>query len=330
MRWDPVTSNLQPVLNPIGSKTVNEGQTLTFTVTGSDPDSDQTLSYSASNLPTGATFDPATQTFTWTPAPGSAGNYPVTFTVTDSGTPPLSASETVSITVNVPPTIEASLAIAPPLLNLAITKDIFTCLIGLPEGHHTDEIDADTVRLSLPECPECGEAPVTSTTFITEYTFQFKRSFLRQAPLGEVSLKIRGLLHDGTPFEGSATAQTWKPVSLTSASLTNALGRPATEFGRNEPVTLSCSYVVDERAGGGLRASLLIKAFGRTFKTSWLPVRPGAGRMGTALLVPGVAPLGPQDLKVTLRLQKNGRLCDSDVQTLPVKVLEGPGTGWQP
>jgi hypothetical protein len=86
-----------PVLDSIGSKTVNEGQTLTFTVTGSDPDTGQVLTYSASNLPSGATFNPATQTFTWTPASGSAGTYQVTFTVTDNGTPPLSASETLQL-----------------------------------------------------------------------------------------------------------------------------------------------------------------------------------------------------------------------------------------
>ena len=63
------------MLDPIGSKSVAEGATLTFTVTATDPNGDA-LTCSASNLPAGASFNPATQTFTWTPAYGQAGNFP--------------------------------------------------------------------------------------------------------------------------------------------------------------------------------------------------------------------------------------------------------------
>jgi hypothetical protein len=94
------------VLSPIGSQTANEGALLSFTVTGSDPDAGDTLTYSASNLPSGASFDPATQTFTWTPGYDQAGNHVVTFQVTDAGA--LSDSEDVTITVgdvNRPPVL---------------------------------------------------------------------------------------------------------------------------------------------------------------------------------------------------------------------------------
>ncbi len=63
-------------------------------VTASDPDGD-VLTYSASNLPTGASFDPVTQQFTWSPAYNQVGNYTVTFRVSD-GT--LSASRDVTFT----------------------------------------------------------------------------------------------------------------------------------------------------------------------------------------------------------------------------------------
>ncbi|OQY25893.1 MAG: hypothetical protein B6244_14630, partial [Candidatus Cloacimonetes bacterium 4572_55] len=92
--------NYPPVLDPIGAKTVTEEELLEFIITASDPDSGDILTYSADNLPPGASFDAETQLFSWTPIYGDAGNYTVTFTVTDNGTPPRSDSEEVTITVN--------------------------------------------------------------------------------------------------------------------------------------------------------------------------------------------------------------------------------------
>ncbi len=92
-----VTSvNDPPVLNSIGSRAVNEGDTLTITVSGSDPDGG-TLTYSATGMPSGATFNATTQTFDWTPAYTQSGIYNVTFTVSDGS---LTDSEVVSVTVN--------------------------------------------------------------------------------------------------------------------------------------------------------------------------------------------------------------------------------------
>jgi Putative Ig domain len=46
------------------------GQPLVFQVGGSDPDLNTTLVYSAKNLPDGATLNPSTGEFRWTPGPG--------------------------------------------------------------------------------------------------------------------------------------------------------------------------------------------------------------------------------------------------------------------
>ena len=48
------------------SQSVDENRKLTFTVAATDPDGDA-LTYSADGLPAGATFDPATRQFSWTP-----------------------------------------------------------------------------------------------------------------------------------------------------------------------------------------------------------------------------------------------------------------------
>ncbi|MDF1557378.1 MAG: putative Ig domain-containing protein [ANME-2 cluster archaeon] len=85
-----------PVMGAIGARFVDEENTLTFTISATDTDGDS-LTYSAIDLPAGASFDPATQTFSWMPADGQAGTYMVTFTVTDGL---ISDSEAVTITVN--------------------------------------------------------------------------------------------------------------------------------------------------------------------------------------------------------------------------------------
>ncbi|MCP4272227.1 MAG: DNRLRE domain-containing protein [Gammaproteobacteria bacterium] len=91
--------NRPPVLNPMEPMIVDEGDLIEFTVTASDVDGDA-LTYSASDLPAGALFNPETQTFSWTPGPGDLGLHVVQFQVTDDGIPFLSDSGQINITVN--------------------------------------------------------------------------------------------------------------------------------------------------------------------------------------------------------------------------------------
>ena len=56
--------NVAPVLAAVGNKNVNEGVLLTFTVSATDVDLPaQVLTYSATGLPSGATFNAGTRTF---------------------------------------------------------------------------------------------------------------------------------------------------------------------------------------------------------------------------------------------------------------------------
>jgi len=73
--------SLAPILSPIGDQSGDEGQLLQFTISATDPNGD-TLAYSATNLPDGATF--SGQTFFWTPTSEQAGIYSnVHFEVSD-------------------------------------------------------------------------------------------------------------------------------------------------------------------------------------------------------------------------------------------------------
>jgi PKD repeat protein len=101
--------NRAPVLGAIGNKTINEGSLLQFIITASDPDSDA-ITYSASNLPSGASFNSSTRTFSWTPALMQRGTYSgIRFGVTDGN---LTDYEDITITVNnaafIPPTANIS------------------------------------------------------------------------------------------------------------------------------------------------------------------------------------------------------------------------------
>ncbi len=97
-------TNRPPSLDLIGNQSVREGDSLVLQVGGSDPDEDQ-LSYSASGLPEGAAFDPASRTFSWTPGYNQSGTHTVMLTISDGS---LTASQSVDIAVadvNRPPSL---------------------------------------------------------------------------------------------------------------------------------------------------------------------------------------------------------------------------------
>src|SRR5262249_17908984 len=97
--------NQAPVLGAIANQSVAVGQTLTFTASGTDADVPaNTLTYSLTTPPTGAAINASTGAFTWTPVSGQEGSYSFGVRVTDNGSPALSASQTVNVTVTtVPP-----------------------------------------------------------------------------------------------------------------------------------------------------------------------------------------------------------------------------------
>ncbi|MDD5672711.1 MAG: putative Ig domain-containing protein [Chitinivibrionales bacterium] len=98
-------TNIAPVLANPGNKTINENQNLAFDLSATDINGDS-IRYSMTTPPAGATLTQAH--FNWTPTYLQAGGYTVKFFVTDNGTPPMSDSQTIAITVNnvnVPPSL---------------------------------------------------------------------------------------------------------------------------------------------------------------------------------------------------------------------------------
>lgn len=104
---DGLPANYPPGLDRIGDQTGREGQLLQFRVSATDPDPADTLTFTAGNLPEGATFHSPTATFSWVPGYDQAGNYQnIEFSVTDNGDPIEIDAELITITignVNRPP-----------------------------------------------------------------------------------------------------------------------------------------------------------------------------------------------------------------------------------
>jgi Ca2+-binding RTX toxin-like protein len=94
--------NLAPQLDAIGDQTISEGALFSLTIDATDADVPaNTLMFSASGLPEGASFDPTTRMFSWMPSEVQGpSDYAVTFVVTDNGAGALSDEATITITVN--------------------------------------------------------------------------------------------------------------------------------------------------------------------------------------------------------------------------------------
>ncbi len=147
--------NRAPVFTPVADETISERSWLTFPVTAVDPDGDA-LTYSVTNLPTGATFDPATRTFQWRPDFGQAGEYPVTFHATDG-----TLERTITVTITVTPVDRPAVECADGVDNDG------DGLIDLADAGCADAADDDESNIIPPE-NQVPTLTITGTTTINE------------------------------------------------------------------------------------------------------------------------------------------------------------------
>lgn len=146
----PAAGNQAPVVTAPATATAVEGTPLTFTVTASDPNSDP-VTLAAVDLPAGASFDPATGSFSWTADASSARSAVVTFSATDAptnGAAPLTGEAKTTITVS----SSASGANTPPVI-VPITDQNATVGAALSFKVSASDKDGDTVTLSATGLP---------------------------------------------------------------------------------------------------------------------------------------------------------------------------------
>jgi hypothetical protein len=155
-------ANVAPVLAAIGDKTVAEGTALTFTAAATDANLPaQALAFSLdAGAPSGASIVAATGVFTWTPTEAQGpGNFPLTVRVTDNGTPPLSAAETITVHVT-------EVNSAPVLSNVPASATVPELAVYTFTATTTDsDLPAQTLTFSLVGAPAGASIGATSGAF---------------------------------------------------------------------------------------------------------------------------------------------------------------------
>lgn len=102
---EPVTITVnqvdrKPEIDPISDKVIDENQTLTIALSGSDPDGEDQdkISFRMENIPEGAEFNAQDHTLIWTPTYNQSGSYPSIRAIMTAGE--MSDTSTFNITVN--------------------------------------------------------------------------------------------------------------------------------------------------------------------------------------------------------------------------------------
>jgi len=169
--------NRKPDLSEIANKTIDENNKLSFTISGTDPDNEDSgkLTFSATNLPQGATFNADSLTFTWVPTYEQAGSFEgVTFTVTDPSGEQQSQSMSVTVNhVNRPPEINEI---------EAKTVNENMALTFVLSGNDLDQEDQTSLVYSAKQLPEGATLEGTNFSWTPrfdqsgQYTLEFTLS----------------------------------------------------------------------------------------------------------------------------------------------------------
>jgi len=168
-----------PVLASIGNKSVDELATLSFTATATDADvPPNTLTFSLVGAPAGATINGSTGAFSWTPTEAQGpGTYPFTVKVTDNGSPNLSDSEVITVTVN-------EVNAAPVLASIGSKSVLLGDSLAFTASASDPDLPANTLTFAL-------DAGFPAGASINPSTGQFSWTpTLAQAGLHNITIRV--------------------------------------------------------------------------------------------------------------------------------------------
>ncbi|WP_406696632.1 YDG domain-containing protein [Singulisphaera sp. Ch08] len=201
--------NASPLIGVIGDFAVNENTSLDFAIVGNDADAGpgarNTLSFSATGLPPGATLDSSTGAFHWTPT--DDGIYEIVITVDDNGTPSLSDTKSFRITVaNVSPSV--SITGAP-----ASVGEGTVVILGSVASDLAGAADPLTYAWSVTRNASPFALPVGTVTAAADFSF---------TPTDDGSYLVTLTVGDGDG--GSATAT--KSITVNNVAPTGTYNAP--------------------------------------------------------------------------------------------------------
>ncbi len=221
--------NRAPVLAAIGNKSTNEARLLTFTASATDADLPaNNLSFSLdSGAPTGATIDPSSGQFRWTPPEGtSPGNHTVTVRVTDDGVPSLQDFETITITVN-----DVNL---PPVLAAIDAQSVEE---GSPLTFTASATDADLPANNLSFSLDAG-APLSATIDSSTGEFRWTPGEAHGSAVFSVTVRVTD---DGTPSLEDFETFNITVREVNRAPVLAAIGNKSVDEGRLLTFTASAT-----------------------------------------------------------------------------------------
>jgi len=282
--------NQPPVLSPVGNRSVDEGSELAILLSANDPDGDA-LTYSALSMPTGATFDPATRIFRWTPdfnvAPvGGVKNFNVIFMVKD----PVNASGSEEITI----TVNDVLPLVPDIRLLPITFD------GQPSlDFGIVEVSGSSNRIF--QIHNEGNAPLNISTIRTsDGQFRFISYLKTASPLIDaIDPLVLQLLDEGTITDYLNTNNNFTQVTTSPQNPLVTLNYPALNPGecllikaQFKPIVIGlrqANYVIESNDPD--EAIVIMKVRGTATQTPDISALPtsidfGDVQLGTSLTIP--------------------------------------------
>ena len=285
---EPSFPNRPPDLDPIADQTATPGSALTLTATAADPDNDSLVFLLDDSAPTGATIDPNTGAFSWTPTADQIGDFSITIIVVDSGTPALSDTETFTVSVaapvNNPPNLDN-----PGEMNARVDDELtFTATATDP--------DNDSLVFLLDD-----SAPAGAT--IDPNTGAFRWTPTRDQ-IGDFSITII-VVDSGTPalsdtetFSVSVTAFNSPPDLLNPGDQQTTAGRELVlPLMATDPENDTITFLLDDSAPAGATIDPISGQF------RWTPT---AGQLG--------------DFSITVLAIDDGFPAMSDTETFTVTV----------
>jgi len=226
--------NVAPVLTNLNNTlwTVNEQTTITLTNRGSDADvPTNILTYEIVSAPTGATVDPSTGLFSWTPseAQGPSSNT-ILVRVFDNGTPTLSATQRFSVVVN-----EVN---SPPVLSSIGDKTVATGqLLSFSNVVNDPDLPAQALSFSLG-----AGAPAGANVDAASGVFTWTPSSGQSPSTNSLSIRVAD---DGTP--SLSATQTFTVFVVAAIRITDIHPLSASQMSITWETEVGKSYQLEYR-----------------------------------------------------------------------------------